>query len=161
MLSSLNDSIRKPLKRLATKMEWARFWKYARRMRRFTHFAAPSLLSLEIFSVVQLCTANEPLFPNLKMIDLWGVKESFIPFIPLLLSPRTTFILLKFESNLPEAMVASIVTALPTPCPNLQTIGLYSLPRDPMVAAAVSGMLVTNQNTPRIRCRLPVDRGGQ
>ena len=145
--SSLNDSIRKSFKRLPTKMEWTRFWKYARRMRRFTHFDAPSLLSLEVFSVIQLCTANEPLFPNLKMIDLWGVRESFIPFIPLLLSLRTTLIVLKFESNLPEAMVASIVTALPTLCPNLQTIRLYSLPRDPMVTAAVSGMLVTNRNT--------------
>ena len=44
-------------------------------------------------------------------------------------------------------MITSTVTALPTLCPNLQSIGFYSLPKD-SIAAAVSGMLlVTNWNT--------------
>ena len=44
-------------------------------------------------------------------------------------------------------MIASTVTALQTLCPDLQAIGLYSLPRDPMITAAVSGMLlVMNRN---------------
>ena len=43
-------------------------------------------------------------------------------------------------------MITSTITALLTLCPNLQSIGLYSLPKD-SIAAAVSGMLlVTNRN---------------
>jgi len=47
-------------------------------------------------------------------------------------------------------MVASMITAFPTICPNLQEIGLYHPPSDPTVAAAVSAMLfATNRNTLR------------
>ena len=41
-----------------------------------------------------------------------------------------------------------MVTTVPTLCPNLQALSLYSLPRDPMITAAISEMLlVTNRNT--------------
>ena len=40
-----------------------------------------------------------------------------------------------------------MVTTLPTLCPNLQAISLHHLPRDPIIAATVSGMfLATNRN---------------
>jgi len=58
-----------------------------------------------------------------------------------------------FEPGLPEATIASTITTLPTRCPNLQEIFLSSLPKDPMVAAAVSGMvLAINKNTLRFFC---------
>lgn len=37
--------------------------------------------SLGVFSVLQLCAINEPLFPNLKTLDLRLVTEEFTPFI--------------------------------------------------------------------------------
>ena len=52
-------------------------------------------------------------------------------------------------------MVVSVIATLPTLCPNLQDVSLLSLPIDPMITAAVSGMLLTSSwNT--LRC-LEVD----
>ena len=100
-----------------------------------------------MLSVLQLCTIGEPLFPNMKTLDVWAAG-GWISFIPLFLSQRTTVISIGFDSNPPKAMVASMITTFPKLCPNLQEISLYSLPRDPMVTAAVSGMvLATNRNT--------------
>ena len=101
---------------------------------------------------MQLCTINKPLLPNLKTLSWWGIEGSFIPFIPLFLSSRTTSIYLAFvHNNSPKAAVASIITTLPTLCPNLQAISLRALPRDPMITAAVFGvLLITNRNT--LRC---------
>ena len=104
--------------------------------------------SPEVFSVIQLWTTNEPLLPNLKSLHLLRINKSFISFIPFLLSPRITSISLTFEFDLPDTMIASTITALPTLCPDLQLIDLFSLPRDPVITAAVSEMLlVTNRNT--------------
>jgi len=114
-------------------------------MRELTQYET---LSLEVLSVMQFCTINDPLFPNLKSPSLWGIRERFIPLIPLFLSPRITSIDLRFESDPPKAMVASMVTILPTLCPDLQVITLCSLPRDPMITVAVSEMLLDiNQST--------------
>jgi len=97
---------------------------------------------------MQLCTINEPLFPKLKTLGWWGIRESYIPFIPLFLSPRTTSIYLTFAPNFPKAMAVSMIATLPTLCPDLQVITLHALPRDPIITAAVSGMfLITNRNT--------------
>jgi len=127
-------------------MEWARFRKYARRMRELNQLVT---LDSEVFSVMQLSTINEPLLPNLKSLRLCRIEETFIPFIPLFLSPRTIYITLRFfEPDLPNTAVASMITAFPTVCPNLQVISLLDLPSDPMITTAVSGMLLaTNQNT--------------
>ena len=97
--------------------------------------------SLEFFSVIQPRAINEPLFPNMKALDLWRVEERSIPFVPLFLSPRTTSIKLRFGSNLSEEMVTSTVRALPTLRPNLQAIKLYYCPGGPVITAAISGML--------------------
>ena len=145
IFSSLNFLIRKSFKRLPTAQEWARFRKYARRMRRLVERGALDVLSLEGFSALQLRTINEPLFPNLKTLALSYVAREFIPFIPLFLSPRTTTIaILSFESDFLTATIASTITAFPILCPNLQNITLHYLPRDPMITAAVSGILLTN-----------------
>jgi len=129
-------------------MEWARFRKYARRMRELRQCGTPDFLSLEVFLVMQHCTINKPLFPNLKALRLWDIEGMSIQFIPFFLSPSTTSISLSFKSNLPEAMIASTITILPILCPNLQAISLETLQTAMMITTAISGMLlVTNRNT--------------
>jgi hypothetical protein len=148
LFSFPNNSNRKSFKRLPTETEWARFQKYARRMRELME-SSTETLSPEVLSAIQLRTANEPLFPNLKKLYWWGIKGSSIQYVPLFLSPRTTSIILTFSgSHLPKATIALMVTTLPTLCPNLQAVSLNSLPKDPMITTAVSGMLLNvNQNT--------------
>ena len=144
-----NDSGRKAFKRPPTKTEWDRLRKYAQRMRGLKKFGLPEFPPVEVFSVIQLYTINEPLFPNLKSLFLWGLEGSYIPYIPLFLSSRTTSIFLSLSgSDLPTAVIASMVATLSTLCPDLQEISLYSdLPKDPAVIAAISGLLLdANQN---------------
>ena len=129
-------------------MEWARFRMYARRMRELRGDGDLVVLSLDALSALQLRTINEPLLPNLKTLSLYCVPGPLVPFIPLFLSLRVTTIRLNFKSGLSGAMIASIVTTIPTLCPNLQVIDLPLLRRDPMITAAFSKMvLATNQNT--------------
>jgi len=157
VFSSLIYLVQKSLKRLPTTLEWARFRKYARRMRNLEGGDDPGALSSEVFSVLQIGTANEPLLPNLRTLSLWSTVGESIPFIPFILSPRTTVIDIEFSgSDFPTpAVVASMLTTIPTLCPNLEKIILQSLPSDPAIADGVSGMLLaTNRNT--LRC-LQVD----
>ena len=150
-----NDPIRQSFKRLPTATEWARFRKYARRMRRLINSSVLDGLPLGVFSVIQGYTINKPFLPNLKALSLWGIGGSFVLFISLFLSPRITSIFIRFESDSSKAMVASVVTTLPKLCPDLQEITLSSLPRDPMITAVVSEMVFAiNQNTLR---KLDVD----
>jgi len=117
-------------------------------MRELKQYNPPDPPSPETFSVIQLCTTNEPLLPNLKTLRLAGIQGWLIPFVPLFLSPRITSITLGFESALSEAMIASTITTLSTLCPNSQDVALYNLPRSPVITAAVSGrLLITNRNT--------------
>ena len=126
-------------------MEWARFLKYARGMQELRDRGDLHVLSPEVFSVLQLCAINDPFFPHLKTLELLDVTEEFIPFIPLFLSPRTTYIEISFlGSDSPRAMVVSMATTLPVLCPNLREIILDSLPKDPMIIAGVSGMLLAS-----------------
>jgi len=132
-------------------MEWARFRKYGRKMRKLSNDGTLSSPSPEVLSVIQFFVINEPLFPNLETLHLLGIEGTFVPFVPLFLSPRTTSINLSFKPNLPKVTVASMVITLPTLCPNLQAITLGSLRDDPTIAAAVSGMLlVANRNALRL-----------
>jgi len=142
----LNYLVRKSFKRFPTPPEWVRFRRYARRMRTLKQHTPLNSQSLEVLSVLQLCAINEPLFPSLKTLWLRSITREFIPFIPLFLSPRTAAIFITFaeSSDLPKAMIASMVTTFPTQCPNLQSICLRPLPRDPMITAAISEMLLSN-----------------
>jgi len=164
VFSFLHNSSRQLSKRLLTTMEWARFRKYARRMRELREYATLDSPSRKILSVIQFCTINEPLFPNLKALHLWGIGEIFIPFIPLFLSPRTTYIDLRFKGELPKAKVASMVATLPTLCPNLQAIEIKIPPSDPMITATVSRMVLnTNRNALQrlsVDCPLTEEAGG-
>ena len=122
-------------------------------MRKLGGYGVPNVPSPEVFSILQLCAITEHLFPNIKTLDLSLTgRPGSIPFIPLFLSPRTTAISIQFPShNFPKVMVPSMITALPTLCPNLQEITLQTLPRDFMTIAAVSAMLLaSNRNT--LRC---------
>jgi len=119
-------------------------------MRKLKQSGALSRMSSEVFPVLQLRAIDEPLFPNLETLGPWRPGDS-VPFIPLLFSPRTTVIkIMKFESNLPKSIVASMITTIPTVCPNLQKITLLSLSRYQMITAAVSSMLLSsNRNALR------------
>ena len=98
----------------------------------------------EALFVLQICAIAKPFFQNLELVRLWAPTREFIPFIPLFLSSRTTTIGIRFSKpHLPIAVVASTITAFPALCPNLQHISLSSLPRDPMITLAVSGMFLT------------------
>ena len=120
-------------------------------MRKFEEHGDLNVLTPEVFSVLQLCAANEPLLPNLNALALQSITTEFIPFIPLFLSPRTTTIAItSFPSDPTKAMVASMITTFLTLCPDLQDITIVPLPRDPTIAAAVSEMLLaSNPNTLR------------
>ena len=100
---------------------------------------------------MQPYTFNEPLLPNLKTLDLWGIKESFVPFIPSFLSPRIASISLGFDVPwVPKSVIAPVIANLPTLCPNLRDISLPALPRAPVITAAVSDMVSsTNRNALR------------
>jgi len=113
-------------------------------MREFSDPGSFDDLSPEGFSVLQRFSLNEPLFPNLKTVFLWGSDGTILPFIPLFLSPRTTTIEIIFCMPGPHvAMVASMLTTFPTLCPNLEKISFPDLPRDPVVTAATSEFLLT------------------
>jgi hypothetical protein len=141
----LNHSDRQSFKRFPTTLEWARFRKYARKMRTLVEPGNVNSLSSEVSAVLQFCAINTPLFPNLKSLRLQATTGEFIPFIPLFLSPRTTDISIEFAANDPPKAVpiASMVTTFPTLCPNLQLISLSLLPRDPIITAAISELLLT------------------
>ena len=142
----------KSFKRSPTALEWARFRKNARRMRKLGEYGTLSVLSSEVYSILQLCAINEPLFPNMKSLQLWHVAWKFIPFIPLFLSPKTAVIDIRFsDSHLAKAAIASTIATFPIMCPNLQNISLHPLPRDPAITVVVSGMvLASNRNA--LRC---------
>ena len=101
--------------------------------------------SSEVFAVLRSSTTGEPLFPNLRSLNLWTRIVESIPSIRLLLSPRTTDIRISFDLLGPSATVpiAWVVTTFPALCPNLQRIRLDFQPRDPMITAAVSKLLLT------------------
>ena len=140
----LNCLDRKSFKRLPMTLEWARFRKYARRMRALREEGNPEFLSSEAFAVLQSCAIDEPFLPNLKFLHFWETTEGFFPFIPSFLSPTTTSITITFGGHdPPKATFASIVAAFPALCPNLQMVYLYPLPRDLIITAAVSKFLLT------------------
>ena len=144
VLSSLNYFIRKCFKRLPTALELARSRKYARRMRHFEGFGTLDGLSSEVLLVLQCFDFSEPLLPNLKTLWLFSVTAESAPFVLLFVSPGTIEIHITFQAhNHSNASVASMITILPARCPNLQYINLHYLPRDPMITAVVSELLLT------------------
>ena len=88
-----------------------------------------------------------PLTSKIENFHTAGHSWRLHPCYPLLLSPATTTIEISASKNLPEVVTASMIAALSTLCPNLQHIIFDGLPRDPVITAAVSGLLLTiNRN---------------
>ena len=109
------------------------------------HGSLLEALSSDVFKipVLQLCAIDEPLFPNIITLYLWSVAQKAITFIPLFLSPRTAVVHISFtEVALGKARVASLISTSPTLCPNVEGIYLLVRPKDPVITAAVSKMLL-------------------
>ena len=140
----INRLVSEAFKRIPTKVEWARSQKYARRMRQLKVDTAKDPVSLDIIMTLQLRTANDPWLPRLESFECRQTTKAFIPFIPLLLSPKTTKIKIDFaKDQAPMVAVASIIARLPKLCPDLESITLSDLPRDPVITEAASEMLLT------------------
>jgi len=120
-------------------------------MREFRNHGIPGGLSLEGPFLLQHVSVNEPLFPNLKTLDLRRVDGLSTLFIPLFLSPTITLIDIRFKtSRIPGGLVASLIATFPARFPNLQHIRLSGLPKNPVITAGVSKSLLTaNRNTLR------------
>ena len=141
-LSPLTRLSRKSFERVPTKEEWARLRKYARRMKTLEVHGFEDPIAPEVFPVLQLRTANELFLPRLQRFQCEEPTTEFIPFIPLFLSPRTIDVDITFAEESHFLVDASIISRLPTLCPELECITLRSLLRTPIVIAAVSEMLL-------------------
>jgi hypothetical protein len=144
---SLNRLDRKSFKRPPTTLEWARFRKYARRMRKLRVVGDLDFPTSGVSAVLQSSAMGEPLFPNLKSLVSWStstIAAEFIPLIPSLLSPTTTVIDIDFNGYIdaPNAAIASTITTFPVLCPNIRKIHLHRIPRDPIIVDAVSELLL-------------------
>ena len=147
-LPTLKHLFSKAFKRIPTKEEWARSQTYARRMRQLRVNAAADPVSLDIILALQLRTINDPWLPSLESFDCKKTTEAFLPFIPLLVSPKTRKIGIDFAGNGPTVAVASTITRLSKLCPDLESVALDTVPRDPVITEAVSEMLLAcNQDT--------------
>ena len=146
----LSDRV-KSFERIPTRAEWSRLRRFAREMRnlRVDTSQDPPITS-DILFVLQLHSANEPLFPKLKAFKCYA-NEVFDPFIPLFLSRETTSIDIGFAKGSPTLIVASVIARLSILCPDLEDITLGKLPRDPVIVEAVSEMLL-GCNKDALRC---------
>ena len=139
------------MKLLPTATERARFRKYARRMRELRDNGISKTLYSNVYYGLRLRADDEPLFPNLKALDLWRIREPLIPLIPLFLPPTITSVSLGgLAYDLDESEVLSAVEGFLRPFPNVQDIALHQLPRHPVITAAASKMFfVSNRNALR------------
>jgi hypothetical protein len=110
--------------------------------------ASQDLISLEALSVFQFRAGTDSLLPRLEFFQCKNATKSFIPFIPLLLSGRTTSVEIVLTGNLPIVTVALTIVQFPTLCPNIRNLYLLGLPIHPVVTEAVSEMLLAcNRDT--------------
>ena len=136
------------LQRIPTKVEWTNLQKYTRRVKKLELFPSTDPLTPEILLALQFRTANEPFLPRLKEFECKKPAEAFIPFIPLFLSPKTIDIKITFGRDPSTMAVASVIGRLSTLCPELNSITLRDLRRDPIITDAVSEMLLAcNQDS--------------
>ena len=136
------NQVWKTFKRTPTKAEWAGFRKHALRMRDLQLDPTRDPEISDLLLVQQSHTTNDPWLPRLQIFYCDDVTEQLIPLIPFFLSPRTTNISLGFDEDLPTAVIGSVITMLPMLCPDIGTIGLDPLPKDPVIIKAVSEMLL-------------------
>jgi len=124
--------------------------------------ASKDPLSSDIIPVLQLRAINDPWLPRLQTFECEEATKAFIPFIPSLLSPKTTKIMIDSDEVTPIVVVASTIVRLSKLCPDLESITLDDLPRDPIITEAVSEMLLAcNRNTlPKFYVDSPLLNGG-
>ena len=115
-------------------------------MRKIVVDTSKDPLTSDVLMALQLRTANDPWLPRLRSFDCKQATETFIHFIPLFLSPKTTKIHIRFTEDTPTMVVATAMSRLPTLCPDLQRITLDDLPRDSVVTEAVSEMFLACNN---------------
>ena len=96
----------------------------------------------DILLALRVHTGNEPLLPRLKKFYCGDPTEAFIPFIPLLLSPKIVKIFIAFAQYYPTIAVASAISRLSTLCPDLERISLIDLPRNSVITNVVSEMIL-------------------
>jgi len=138
---ALNRLVMEAFKRVPTKEEWTHSQKYARRMRQL-EVDTEDPASSDIFMVLQLRIVNGPWLPNLETFKCEKPTRAFLPFIPLLLSPKTTRINITFAKGVLKVAAASMIARLSKLCPDLESITLNNLPADPVITEAVSEMLL-------------------
>jgi len=110
-------------------------------------------ISSDIVPILELYAANDPWLPRLETFEFEGATEAFIPFVPLLLSPKTTEIYVQFVRGTSTMVVASMITGLSKLCPDLERITLRNLPRDPIITEAASDLLLAcNRDTLQAFC---------
>jgi len=104
--------------------------------------------------MLQLHAANDPWLRRLETFEFEGATEELIPFVPLLLSPKTTEIYIRFlKDAVPIMVVASTIAGLSKLCPDLERITLMDLPRDPIITEAASDLLLAcNRDTLQAFC---------
>jgi len=151
ILLALSCLVRKAFKRIPTKVERAHSRKYARRMQKVMVDVSKDPVTSDTLQVLQLRTVNSPWFSGLRAFQCKGSARAFIPFIPFIpsfLSPKTTDISIGFAEASPTVAVATLISKVPTICPNLVSAVLYSLPKDPVITEVVSEMvLACNRDT--------------
>ena len=146
-----NPPVRKSFKRVPTKAEWIHSRKYARRMRELKVDPSSNPVTLDVFLALQLRAVDDPWLPRLEEFECHGATETFIPFIPLFLSPKIINIKVGFTEDSPTVVVASMISRFSILCPNLEFITLTDLPRDSVITDAVSEMLLgCNRDTLQI-----------
>ena len=134
--------------------EWVRFKKHARRMRQLRLKLFEEPIPYDVLSALQLRALNEPLLPNLKILELKEAAPDIISFIPLFLSHTIVYIDIQFATAPPAVMIASMIINLPTLCPHLRYIALHPLSsEDSTITTAVSEMLLAC-NLDALRCLL-------
>ena len=94
---------------MPTTTEWARFKRYARRMRQLKMKLSEEPIPSDTLSVLQLRILDESLLPNLKTLELKQAAANIIPFIPLFLSHGTDDIDIHFLTDPPAVMIASMI----------------------------------------------------
>ena len=110
----------KAFEKMLTTAEWARFTKYSLRVREIKLNLSEEPIPSSVLSVLQLRNLNESLLPNLKLLELKEVAADYIPFIPLFLHQKTIDIKIRFDSDSPTVMVASMMINLPRLSPRAE-----------------------------------------
>ena len=142
IFSALKRLVQKSFERIPTKAEWCRFRKYAQRIQILNVDTSDDSMTPEVLLALQLRTTNKPFLPRLRTFECTEATEAFIPFIPLLLSPKTIEITIAFAQDSPTVAVASVISRFPSLCPDLEYINLSDLPKNSVITNAVSEMVL-------------------